>query len=64
MDFELPIISYFLATFFLNILFSAINSFFSRAFLTELISLFRSGGLDIKSYAPSFIDSTAVSMLP
>ena len=55
---------YFFATFFLRILFSITSSFFSRAFLTDVINLFRSGGFGMKSYAPSFIDSTAVSIFP
>jgi len=42
-----PIISYFLLTFFLRILFSVTSSFLSRAWRTVLRSRFKSGGLEI-----------------
>ena len=66
-----PIISYFLATFFLRALFSFFNSLFeesnvfrSKALRTVVNNLFKSGGFEIKSYAPFFIASTAKSTSP
>ncbi len=59
-----PTISIVLFTFFFKTFVSIINSVLSIAFRMVIKSRFKSGGLGIKSNAPFFTASTAVSIFP
>ncbi len=59
-----PTISYFLLTFFFRTLVSTANFLKSRAFFTVINKRFKSSGFSIKSKAPFFMASTAVSTVP